>query len=542
MRASPRQLLALVILLLLTALALAPGNSDSRRLKNHEIFVAQTATEMLERDDLLVPHIMGELRIKKPPLSYWLSILAHRVLGESGSSHVSEFEVRLPSLISGLLIILVSYGLGLFVTRDPRGGLIAAGLIATSWSFYTYSRSGRPDMLYALLCALTALGFAMAVRRAEEGRSTLGAAVLAWGAFGLALMAKGPQFPLIIFLGVLITLLVREPRLPLLRTLHPWMVLPSVALPLAYFVHISFQADNVVSVWSAQMVQGADVPIWIRPLRFYYPAIVVYGLAPWTIALGAMVVDVWKRRDPAALLLANCVLVSLVLVSFAGKLRPQYVLPILPLCAALVAGSMLRAFDSARDKTMQSRLGRSLKWGQFGMVGVGICVVAFYWTKPNAANAVIWLPQAIPWLVIAGAFYIAAGLAANRNLVASFAALVGSVLFAWGAFSWIGVDVSPRSNTAYQFVMEVEAHVPEDGVLYFDSGRLLPIYYYGTGDLEVRTLKQWVESGETGPTPYFIVKYHRVMKSKIQGEILIEQQLLRKGTRMVLFRPAPRTQ
>ncbi len=324
MRATRLQHVALLSLLVITALALAPGNSDSRRLKRHEILVAQTATEMLERGDFLVPYVLGEPRLKKPPLSYWMAIAAHRILGQVDISKVSELEVRLPSLISGLLVVLASYGLGLFVTRDPRGGLIAAGLIATSGMFFLSSRNGRPEMLYTLLCTLILLGFVMAVRRAEEGRSTTGAAMLGWGAFGIALMAKGPQFPIFILLGVLITLLLRRPRLPISGVLHPWMALPAVALPLAYYAYLAFQVDNAVALWSAEMEQGGGVPLWVRPLRFYYPLVLVAGVAPWVIAFGVMLVDVWKRRDSMVLLLANCLLVSLLLVSFAGKLRPHF--------------------------------------------------------------------------------------------------------------------------------------------------------------------------------------------------------------------------
>ena len=152
MQALRSQKMALLVLILLTAYALTPGNTD-RRLRYHEILVAQTATEMIERNDLVVPHIMGEVRLKKPPLSYWLSVAANRSLGNPESPKVSELEVRLAPLISGLLLVLVTFGIGLLVTRDPRGGLIAAAIVATSLAFSINSRSGRPEMLYALFCA-----------------------------------------------------------------------------------------------------------------------------------------------------------------------------------------------------------------------------------------------------------------------------------------------------------------------------------------------------------------------------------------------------
>ena len=49
----------LLALVAITLVAILPGNSESRRLRHHEILVAQTASEMLQSGDYLVPHVMG---------------------------------------------------------------------------------------------------------------------------------------------------------------------------------------------------------------------------------------------------------------------------------------------------------------------------------------------------------------------------------------------------------------------------------------------------------------------------------------------------
>lgn len=75
--AQPHGYWLLIVIGVFTLLSVSPGNSDSRRLKWHEILVAQTATEILQSGDFLVPRLMERPRLQKPPLNYWLSILAH---------------------------------------------------------------------------------------------------------------------------------------------------------------------------------------------------------------------------------------------------------------------------------------------------------------------------------------------------------------------------------------------------------------------------------------------------------------------------------
>lgn len=542
--------ITLLVLVIFTAGVLLPGNTDSRALNWHEILVAETASEMLQRNEFLVPHIAEEPRLKKPPLNYWLAAAAHRLLGEPGTSHVNELEARLPSLIAGLLLIFVTYGLGLQLTRDPRGGLIAAALLASCWWFHTFSRSARPEMSYALLCALMAFGLIWAVRRAEDERSTVAAAVLAWAAFSLALMAKGPQFPLFIFLGVVLALLLRRPRLSLRKTLHPWMALPAMVLPLAYYGYLALQFDDALALWRSEMEQGDHVPLWYRPLRFYFPLILIASLAPWLIAVGKAVIDVWKRREPTALMFASCVLVGLVLVSFSGKLRPHYILPLVPLCAALMAWALLGAFDTARAVNGQSRRFRLLVWSQFalaGVISVAAIVVQIFSMPESGPGAEKHYVFAL--LVIAVVSYAVAAVMVKRNLATAFAALVGALLLVSGAYPWMGGWQSGFGYTTRQFIQDVEAHLPADRVLYLDSGKHMVHYeyYYGRGDIEVRSLDHWQPSEKSNPAPYFITTLARVNSSGLEGKILARQRPLHsqeskdddEDDMSVLFQPAP---
>jgi len=520
------------MLVITAALVMLPGNSD-RFLNGHEVLVAQTATEMMARGNLLEPYILGEPRLQKPPLSYWLSIGVHRLIGGADDARVSELEARLPSIFSGLLLLLVTYGIGRQLVDGPPGGLVSAGLLASCFPFFLYARSARAEMLYTLLCALMVFGFLLALRRTERARSSTGAAALAWGAFSLALLAKGPQFPLFILLGLLLALSLRKPRPPLLAILRPWMALPAVLLPLAYFAYLVWHVDDALSVWSSELVQGENVPLWLRPLRFYYPAILIVGLLPWIVVLGFTVVDIWKRREPAALVLASCVLVSLLLVSFAGKLRAHYVLPLLPLCAALMAGSLVRLWSAEGTGPLASRLGRLLAWSQYVLVGVTIAAVTIYLLQRDIAGTPAGV---LPWMVVCVAFYLLAAGALNRHPGVSFGALIGAVLFACGGFAQLGVDTFEKSVAFHRFVEQAESRVPAQARIIFDFDEPLLFHYYARRDFEVLPLEVWRESASSGPLPYIIASLKKIRKNQIPGEMLIEAPL-GKGDVVVLFRP-----
>lgn len=109
---------------------------------------AQTAREMAERDDWIIPHYRGDERLNKAPLTYWLIAISHAALG------VTETAARLPS---ALLAVLGAAVLGFaFTARGrPLEGLMAGAVLLTSPQWLLTGRFATPDMPLASFLGLT---------------------------------------------------------------------------------------------------------------------------------------------------------------------------------------------------------------------------------------------------------------------------------------------------------------------------------------------------------------------------------------------------
>ena len=86
-----------------------------------EARVAQVARQMRSPGgNWIIPELGDEPRLKKPPLAYWLTVIASLPFDD-----VDEFNSRLPNALSGIGVMLLIYliGCGLF---DRRAGLVSA--------------------------------------------------------------------------------------------------------------------------------------------------------------------------------------------------------------------------------------------------------------------------------------------------------------------------------------------------------------------------------------------------------------------------------
>src|SRR5436309_792932 len=83
-------------LVMLCAAVVSTAGMVRLPLDEHEVFVAQTARQMMDSGDWVVPWFGGVPRLNKPPLSYWLTMLA---AWASGARDIQPWHARLPSAL-----------------------------------------------------------------------------------------------------------------------------------------------------------------------------------------------------------------------------------------------------------------------------------------------------------------------------------------------------------------------------------------------------------------------------------------------------------
>jgi 4-amino-4-deoxy-L-arabinose transferase-like glycosyltransferase len=304
---------------------------------------AVTAWEAIHSGDWLLPRLNGEALPEKPPLFPWLVALSTLLFGER-----SEWAVRLPSALAAMGAALAVWALGRRLL-PARGGLLAAALFAGSLLAVSLGRKARVDMTLTLFVTVSILLFhRLAGRAGEEARPRARDAALFWLCLALGTLTKGPLglvLPGIAILGVVAA--ERRPR-DLLR-LRPWPFAPLLLVVAgSWYVQGLLRAGGEFGSWAflqenVRMFLGESEVHRHGPL-YYLPYVFAVAL-PWSPLLPGAVARGFRGtgrwREPGFLLPFAWVAGMLLLFSCASAKRSDYLLPLLPGAALLVAGLVL---------------------------------------------------------------------------------------------------------------------------------------------------------------------------------------------------------
>lgn len=353
----------LVIVLLLAAAGLIGlRGMASLPPDEHEILVLRSAHEMHARGDWIVPYFNGEPRLKKPPLSYWLTGLSAALSGADGQ--VVAWHGRLPSWLAGLAIVAMLMTVGRRFYGE-RAALYASAMFVGSVGFFTYSHDGRPDFLYAALC--TGGWMAGAVALVDGQGAQRRPIMLMWLAFALATLAKGPHIPFMLLVAMALYCVTRRPRISpgVLRPLLGVALVATLTVPWWLALHARVDPS---AVRGSQLAGRLLVPGFSHLFNGYYLYRPLQLLLPWVPLAPLAWWAALRRGDPArpfTTYLAWCTGAVALGLSLGVQQRFFYMLPVMPaLC--LVAGHGL-----ARLEAEQPALARALVCVQVLLVAAG---------------------------------------------------------------------------------------------------------------------------------------------------------------------------
>lgn len=303
--------------------------------------------EMYQRSDYIVPHLLGDPYLTKPPLYYWL---LSAVFAISGSP--SEFASRIPCALSAAFLVLLQYLFLRAIGAGTWAALLGAAILATSAQFFQLSLQGEIDMTYTLLC--TATFYTWYLCRRQKSRVAL--RVLSSMLLALAFLTKGPPV-FVFYLGAMLL------YLPLALTRSPTAKNTTLGnLLLGEFCGLAITAavislwliplmlrvplSELSQVWQQEIMTRftADPMAWKRQRgAFFYLLSVAGGFMPWTagLLLAPPFRSKFKDLSPASkdfIVYALCVcLPAFVVFSLASGKASRYFFPLYPLLSAILA-------------------------------------------------------------------------------------------------------------------------------------------------------------------------------------------------------------
>lgn len=157
------------------------GNADVPLWDRDEPRYAQCSRQMLESGDWVLPRYLGDLRMAKPPLIYWLQATSMSLFG------VNEFAARLPSAIAMALTLLL---IAVTVRRamSVEHAFWAVLVMATSVMTVVSAKACLTDSVLLLFITIAQLCLYLI----WTGRRSWGVFAVLGVAIGLALLTKGP--------------------------------------------------------------------------------------------------------------------------------------------------------------------------------------------------------------------------------------------------------------------------------------------------------------------------------------------------------------
>ena len=339
---------------------------------------AVCAREMLLAGNWWVPMFNGDYRFDKPILIYWLMMPMDALFG------VNEWSARLPSAIAMTALVLVVWSMmrRLLVNelKEKRDSiaLLAATLFATALHIAVIARASVPDPLLMLSMgiALPALLIAYLEGKEKPSQNMPPMLILAYVAMGFGVLAKGPIAGLMPLL-IVATFLTMNRDWKNWQLFHPFKgagIALAVALP--WYIAVGVLTNGE---WLEGFLFRHNLERFTDPLQGHrgfpglYLVSILAGWFPWSGLLAAMLVfGSWRLKElsnqPIRLFLLCWLGVYIVFFSIASTKLPNYVLPVFPAAAMLMAYGWLHA-----SETVKARATSWLLWSTL-LLSIGMII------------------------------------------------------------------------------------------------------------------------------------------------------------------------
>lgn len=332
---------AVFILMSLAVILVMPGLGQGSLRDWDEAIYSQVSREMIQNRDWINLYHGYEPYYEKPPLYMWIMATFFRMFG------VNEFLARLPSAISGLLLIWVTYLIGAELF-DKRTGFLAGLILLGSNIFVREARNGTTNMMLTLFIFTGTYSF-IQIRRGNTkwwymvmGSCALAFMVKFWAALVLPaivaiilLWEKGVRETLqnrYFWGGILLALLI----------VVPWHVLAYINNGQS-FVTAYINRNLVERTLTSLEGHVGTSTFYLDTLRQHFSP--WFFLLPFALVLGFRETIINKNKVNILIII---VLLTFGFYTFIVNTKIyHYILPIYPALAILVAYLFTRVFSAS---------------------------------------------------------------------------------------------------------------------------------------------------------------------------------------------------
>jgi 4-amino-4-deoxy-L-arabinose transferase-like glycosyltransferase len=370
--AARRATILLALLFLLVYLPILPQVSLWR---GDERYYTDAAVQMVHSGDYVTPRFFdGSERFRKPGLLYWVMAGSYQVFG------VNYLTTRLPFLLAGALIILLTHACARILFRSAEVAVCAAAIMASNPTLFHLSVRSTPDVLMSFFMTLSFYGF---LKILFDGDRRTRFYFIAYGAAGLAVSTKGMLGVLPVVFAFVYGAWARPRNLKIRELIHGPALLLGVGLALFWFilVYVKHGSEFLRIFFNDQVgnrVKGSK--FYLLDNLVTYPVSLLVQFLPWTLMLALILVRDRQilqregRRHRSAILFIALWLGLLFLIFVSANIqRTRYFLPALPLLAAGLGAVLVFAKNSDRTWKAMVKFDRSLTL-MLGVAGVGIAL------------------------------------------------------------------------------------------------------------------------------------------------------------------------
>lgn len=352
-----------------------------------EMYYSDAAVTMIQNKDYLTTYLgSGELRFKKPILTYWGVLAGFELFG------ISPFSSRLFFLLAGAFTVVLVHKIAMVTFSDKKIAVLSS-LIAASHPVLIFSSTRSiPDILLALCITFSAWGFAGLLKYGNLAPKKY--LWILYVGLGLAFQAKGLPAVAIGGLGLLYLLFNPWQRISLKKLLHFPSILVAVAIAVFWFLSMywKFGATYLDSFLGDQVGERVAGRTWVMLINLSLAIILmVVMFFPWAfLALKNIKTNVATlvRQDKAFFWWVVVWIIGIIFMSaLVTKFYERYLLPVIPLAGIGLAWLLAQRPSIANGKLIAGFL--------YFLLGL---------------NVVVWLAALFLNIGMAAAWYVFPGM------------------------------------------------------------------------------------------------------------------------------------